>query len=147
MIRHARISDLQQVRFLAQTNFAPYALNIAGPVEPFDMDLWDMVEKEEIAVYIVENAIRGFICYHIDGPDVHIRALGVAPRYRRKGVGRMLLDFADLEGLKRGCRRAVFHTNAQMFENLAYFRGKGFQETDRRQVDGYEQVYLERYLR
>ncbi len=146
MIRHARSSDLHQLRYLAQTAFAPYAIRTRGKREPLSADLRELVEKDEVSVYIVENAVRGFVCYRIDGPDVHIEALAVGAKYRRRGVGRQLLDHADRAGLRANCRRAIFYTNAQMFENIAYFRAKGFQEIDRRMSDGYERVVLERYL-
>lgn len=147
MIRHARVSDLHQIRYLAQTQFAPYAVQIRGKREPLKGDLKDLVEKFEVSVFVLENAVRGFIIYKISGPDVHIEALAVSNKWRRKGVGRQLLDYADRDGLRAGCRRAIFYTNAQNFENIAYFRAKGFQETDRRFEEGYERVYLERYLR
>ena len=147
MIRHARVSDLHQIRYLAQVSFAPYALQVRGRREPLRADLRALVNDDQVFVYVLENAIRGFIIYRISGPDVHVEALAVSPLYRRRGVGRLLLDAADREGLKQNCRRAIFYTNAQMFENLAYFRGKGFQEVDRRQENGYERVYLERYLK
>ncbi|MSU91214.1 GNAT family N-acetyltransferase [Rhodobacteraceae bacterium 2CG4] len=147
MIRHARLSDLQQIRYLAQTQFAPYALRVRGRREPLRDDLRKLVEDEQIYVYVRDNGVRGFIIYRISGPDVHIEALAVSYSYRRRGVGRQLLDAADREGLKKHCRRAIFYTNAQMFENLAYFRGKGFTEVDRRFDHGYERIYMERYLR
>lgn len=147
MIRHARLSDLQQIRYLAQTQFAPYSLRIRGRREPLPDDLRKLVEDERIYVFVSDNAVRGFIIYHISGPDVHIEAMAVSYRYRRRGVGRQLLDAADREGLKNHCRRAIFYTNAQMFENLAYFRGKGFTEVDRRFDHGFERIYMERYLR
>ncbi len=148
MIRLARLSDLHQIRFLAQTQFAPYALRLRrGRREPMRGDLREMVQQERISVHVVDNAVRGFIVWRISGPDVHIEAMAVSPKYRRRGVGRQLLDAADREGLKRHCRRAIFYTNAQRFENIAYFRAKGFTEVDRRLEGGFERVYLERYLR
>lgn len=147
MIRHARLSDLQQVRYLAQAQFAPNALQIRGPRPAFDYDLREMVTREEILIYIEENAIRGFVCYHFDGPDAHVLAVAVAPKWKRRGVGRILLDRVDTQALDRHARRAVFHPLAQSFENLTYFHGKGYQEVDRRTEDGFEVVYMERYLR
>ncbi|MEM7614465.1 MAG: GNAT family N-acetyltransferase [Pseudomonadota bacterium] len=147
MIRPARPSDLHQLRFLAQTAFAPYANRIRGRREPLSADLRELVMAGRISVFVVANAIRGFVCYYTDGPDVHIEALAVGNKFRRRGVGRQLLDKADREGLRAGCRRAIFYTNAQMFENIAYFRAKGFQEVDRRLSNGFERVVLERYLR
>ncbi|MEM8774968.1 MAG: GNAT family N-acetyltransferase [Pseudomonadota bacterium] len=146
MIRPARTSDLHQLRYLAQTAFAPYALRVRGRREPLSADLRELVQSGQISVFVSSNAIRGFVCYRTDGPDVHIEALAVGNKYRRRGVGRQLLDKADRAGLRAGCRRAIFYTNAQMFENIAYFRAKGFEEVDRRQDNGYERVVLERYL-
>ncbi|NNU81132.1 GNAT family N-acetyltransferase [Halovulum dunhuangense] len=146
MIRHARMSDIQQLRYLAQTQFAPYATRIRGKREPLAKDLRDLVAEDRIIVFIVENAIGGFISYRIDGPNLHIEAVAVNGAQRRRGVGRILLDKADRDGLRAGCRRAIFHTNAQGFENLSYYRAKGFVEIDRRQENGFERVVMERGL-
>ena len=147
MIRHARLSDIQQIRYLAQTQSAPYAQGTGGKREPLPDDFRTMVEEEQVSVFVIENAIGGFVLYWLDGPDVHIAALAVLPRFRRKGAGRQLLDHVDRQGLRAHCRRIIFHTNAQGFENLAYFRGKGLEEIDRRQENGFERVIMERYLR
>lgn len=147
MIRAAKYSDLHQIRYLAQTSFAPYAVRSTFRAEPFSADPRELVAQRKISVFLRENAVRGFICYHIDGPDVHIESLAVGPKYRRRGVGRMLLDHADRRGLRAGCRRAILYTNAQMFENYSYYLAKGFRETERRFEEGYERIYLERYLR
>ena len=147
MIRHARLSDLQQIRYLALTQFAPYANRIRGKREPLSADYREMVVGGQMSVFIIENAVGGFVCYRIDGPDVHIEAVAVLPRFRRKGAGRQLLDHVDRQGLRAHCNRTIFYSNAQAFENLAYFRGKGLQETDRRLHNGYERIVMERYLR
>ena len=147
MIRHAKLSDLHQVRYLAQTSFAPYAVGMGQQAAPMSADFRDLAEEGRLYVYMVENAVRGFITFHIDGPDVHVEAMAVSAKFRRQGIGRSMLDYADKEGLKAGCRRVILYTNVLMFENIAYYLGKGFQETDRREEEGFDRVYFERYLR
>ena len=147
MIRPARFSDLHQIRFLAQTAFAPYAMRMGQKPAPMSADYRELVAIGKVQVYIIENAVRGFIVFHVDGPDVHIEAMAVAAKFRGRGVGRNLLNFADTAGIKAKCRRVVLYTNVLMFENIAYYKSKGFQEVDTRHQDGFERVYFERYLK
>ena len=147
MIRHAKLSDLHQVRYLAQVSFAPYATSMGRQPAPISADFRDLAEDGKLFVFMIENAVRGFIIFHINGPDVHVEAMAVASKFRRQGIGRSLLDYADKEGLKNGCRRVVLYTNVLMFENIAYYLGKGFLETDRREEEGHDKVYFERYLK
>lgn len=147
MIRPARFSDLHQIRYLGYAALGPFQHRMGRKPAPLSADFRELVRLGRIHVYMIENAVRGFICFHIDGPDVHIETIAVAPKFRGRGIGRSLLDLADKMGLKEGCRRVVLYTNVLMFENVAYYRGKGFQEIDTRAHKDHERVYFERYLR
>jgi|GEM_PF-4849568 len=63
MIRHARLSDIQQIRYLAQTQSAPYAQGTGGKREPLPDDFRTMVEEEQVSVFVIENAIGGFVLF------------------------------------------------------------------------------------
>lgn len=147
MIRPARESDIQQIKFLAQTCFAPYVSRLGKNIKVPEPDHGQNVRDGKVAVYMVDNSVRGFITTHIDGMDIHIENMAVTAKFRRQGVGRALLDYADQQGIRRKCLRLVLYTSVISFENIAYYRGRGFTEIDRRSNDEHEMVLFERYLR
>lgn len=147
MIRLARESDIQQIKFLAQTTFAPYVTRLGKKIKPPDTNFSADVVAHKVFVYMVDNAVRGFITCRRDGMDLHIENIAVTAKFRRHGIGRALLDHADQQGIKHKCLRLILYTTAIAFENIAYYRGRGFQEIDRRFVKGEELIYFERYLR
>lgn len=147
MIRPARESDIQQIKFLAQTCFAPYVSRMGRKIKVPEFDHGKDVRDGKVAVYMVDNSVRGFITTHIDGMDLHIENMAVTAKFRRQGVGRAMLDYADQQGIRSRCLRLILYTTVIAFENIAYYRGRGFTEVDRRFAEGQEMVLFERYLR
>lgn len=147
MIRPARESDIQQIKFLAQTCFAPYVTRLGKKIKPPVFDFSADVIAGKVFVYMVDNSVRGFITCRRDGMDMHVENMAVTNKYRRQGIGRALLDHADQQGIRHKCLRLILYSTVVAFENIAYYRGRGFQEIDRRYADGQEMVLFERYLR
>ncbi|WP_161860704.1 GNAT family N-acetyltransferase [Algicella marina] len=147
MIRPARESDLQQIRFLAQTSFRAYLAREDAKIKQPDMDPRQLQQEGRLFVYMIDAALGGYIAFHQDGMDMHVEHLAVTPRFRSRGIGRALLNYVDTLGLLRKCLRVVLHPNVVLFQNIAFYRSRGYTEIDRRLVEGHEYVYLERYLR
>ncbi len=147
MIRPARESDIQQIKFLAQTCFAPFVSRMGRKIKMREFDYGKDVRDGKVTVYMVDNSVRGFITTRRDGMDLHIENMAVTAKFRRQGVGRALLDHADQQGIRNKCLRLILHSSVIAFENIAYYRGRGFTEIDRRFAEGQEMVLFERYLR
>lgn len=147
MIRPARESDLQQIRFLGQTSFTAYVAREGKKIKQPEMDPRELQAEGRIFVYMIDAALGGFIVFHQDGMDMHVEHLAVTPRFRSRGIGRALLNYVDTLGLVRKCLRVVLHPNVVLFQNIAFYLSRGYTEIDRREQHGAEFVYLERYLR
>jgi [ribosomal protein S18]-alanine N-acetyltransferase len=86
-----------------------------------------------------DSAIAGFLITEQEGPLAHVLTLDVAERYRRQGVGTLLLERGENELTSRGVREIVLETSV---ENAA---GLGFwQRHDYRTVAVRKHYYLSR---
>lgn len=76
------------------------------------------------------------------------RVLNVAvhPRFRGSGVGRALLQFAEVEAVRRGYGSIYLSTHEKMTENQALYARIGYRECERRMEDGYARVYMRKAL-
>lgn len=72
------------------------------------------------------------------------RHLAVSPSVRGLGVGSQLLEFAADHARSCGLRELRLHTNVAMTENLRYYPRRGFRDTRRATVDGFESVFFSR---
>lgn len=150
MIRPARESDLQQIRFLAQTSMTLLVgrqFRRARRMAQAKVDFRELQEQGLIHVYMIDAALGGFIVFHQDGMDLHVEQVAVTPRFRRRGIGRALLNYVDTIGIARNCLRVILYPDTVAFENVAFYRSRGYTEVDRRGEEGASYVYLERYLR
>lgn len=63
-------------------------------------------------------------------PD-HLLIWSVAASVAGRGIGRLLLDFAEAEAFRRGLGEVRLYTNALMARNIALYLSLGYRETSR----------------
>ena len=62
--------------------------------------------------------------------------VAVDPAHQGRGLGRLLLDFAEAEARRLGLPAVRLYTNALMTENMGIYSARGYVETERREIDG-----------
>lgn len=94
------------------------------------------LDRKPPTLYVLSTAGRAlaFVAIRIHPPDLDIVNLAVALPWRRRGVGRTLLqkllDYADSLGIE-----SVFlEVRESNLEALALYRSAGFEETQRRSL-------------
>jgi GNAT superfamily N-acetyltransferase len=75
-----------------------------------------------------------------------IENLAVRPEAQGTGVGRALMDFAELRARRLKMTRLTLYTHVVMTENQAIYAHLGFREVERRTANGYHRVYMEKPL-
>ena len=73
-----------------------------------------------------------------------IENIAVDPAVQGKGHGRTLIAFTESEARRLVLNFLRLYTHIRMTENLAYYPGRGFRETERREEDGYKRVFFEK---
>jgi ribosomal protein S18 acetylase RimI-like enzyme len=70
----------------------------------------------------------------------HVRRVAVAMHARRRGVGRALMTWAEVEARRRGCDAVTVGVRITLPGNLAFYRGLGYEIVGEHSHDGYADV-------
>jgi ribosomal-protein-alanine N-acetyltransferase len=73
-------------------------------------------------------ALEGYAVYGFDGDAFHLLNLAVAPRSRRRGLGRALLEDALAEARRIGAREIWLEVAANNEAAIALYREYGFED-------------------
>lgn len=109
-------------------------------------DVASRASRTTVLVALVDGVLAGTTTLEIDqhiendwrdeiAPDqVHVRMLGVDPAYRRRGVGRALMEATIALARERGRSRITLETTAQMRAAQHMYESLGFVAQGRNEV-------------
>ena len=99
-------------------------------------------------VFIVEDGeeIIGVLVLSDDADDFLLENVAVDPRYQGKGLGKALLQLAEVEARSRGLSEIHLYTNVVMAENLRLYFNVGYAEYARREENGFARIYMKKVL-
>lgn len=145
-IRSARPDDARAVSVLIDEAFAPYIDRIGTEPAPMHTDYPALIDTGAVWVAEDEGQLVGTIVL-TPGPDhLLLDNLAVPTLARGLGIGVLLLDFAAEHGRALGVAELRLYTNAAMTENLAFYPRRGFVETHRSTIDGFDRVFFSKQL-
>ncbi|MEH3140532.1 MAG: GNAT family N-acetyltransferase [Mycobacterium kyogaense] len=123
--------------------YEPYIERIGRPPAPMTVDYGELITStDHVHVVIDDDRVAGVLVL-IDHPDhVFVDSVAVAPQHQGRGLGRVMLDFAEQRARDRGLFEVRLYTNAAMTENLALYPHLGYVEVDRHVDEGYSRVYF-----
>ena len=75
-----------------------------------------------------------------------VENVAVDPPRQGKGLGRVLLDFAEGYARERGLSELRLYTHEVMAENLVFYPRLGFREYARRSEHGFRRVYFSKQI-
>jgi GNAT superfamily N-acetyltransferase len=146
MIRAASAADAVAVRDIVNAAYRSYTPRIGKPPGPMlddyakriaDGQVWVLADGADIGgILVLEETPDGFLLDNI----------AVAPDRQGKGHGRVLLEFAEAEAVRRGWHEIRLYTNAMMTENIALYERIGYVETARVTEKGFDRVYMVKRL-
>jgi aminoglycoside 6'-N-acetyltransferase I len=134
VVRHATMTDAEALAALVtELGYRTTPDQMRGRLE-------SILSKPEFstAVALVEDRIAGFIgsmvrpSYEADGLYGQIMALVVASQFRRRGVGRALVDAVESSLARRGIDILVVNTSNHRADAHAFYEGLGYTFTGRR---------------
>ena len=146
MIRTARAGDATAVRDVVLAAYERYIAIIGMQPAPMLDDYALRSSAGQVWVTEDDRGIAGVLVLQ-DGADYFLLDnIAVRPDRQGFGIGRSLLDFAEAEAQRRGWTCIVLYTNALMAENLAIYKARGYDETERRTETGFDRVYMAKTL-
>jgi N-acetylglutamate synthase-like GNAT family acetyltransferase len=133
-IRDAEPTDAAAlVRLLEQLGYPAGQDAVLRRLERFDASAADRLFVAEF-----DGEVVGLAGIHVspslehDGDAAKVSAIVVDEAFRRRGVGRALLDAVETEARARGCRLVFLTTAERRREAHEFYRRAGWEETGRR---------------
>jgi GNAT superfamily N-acetyltransferase len=145
VIRFAVPGEAGTIRDIVLAAYQRYVALMGGPPGPMLDDYAARVAAGQVWVLQDAAGAIGGILVLEDGPDCFLLDnIAVVPDRQGLGYGRMLLDFAEAEAVRRGWDSVTLYTNVVMVENIAIYTARGYVETGRRREKGFDRVYMEK---
>ena len=128
---------------LARSAYAPYVERLGG-LEPIPMnaDYAALIEQGRVWVADRDGAVVGVLVITTEADHLMIENVAVDASVRGTGTGARLLAFAETYARRRGLAEVRLFTSEVMVENLAYYPRRGYVETHRLMVNGYQRVFF-----
>jgi ribosomal protein S18 acetylase RimI-like enzyme len=146
-LRPATTSDLPQITDLVQAAYGPYVQRVGGRPRPMTDDYAAVVRDWTVTVAERGGRVAGLIVLGADEEGFVIDNVAVDPSEQGTGVGRALLEEAEVAAQGVGFDSIYLYTHERMTENLALYERIGYREYDRRPIGDAHLVYLRKKLR
>lgn len=143
-IRRASAADLPAVREIIAAAYGRYLSRMDRPPAPMLRDYAPVIDAGTL--WVTGDPVTGLISLIPQGDSLLVENVAVSPRAQGTGTGRALMDFAERQARRLKAARLALYTNEVMTENQAIYAHLGYREVERKTVDGYRRVYMEKLL-
>jgi ribosomal protein S18 acetylase RimI-like enzyme len=146
-LRPATAADVARLTELVRAAYAHYIERIGAPPRPMTDDYADVVRSHSVIVAERGEEILGLVVLGVSDEGFFVDNVAVDPTHQGTGVGRALLEYAEIAARGAGFDSIYLYTHERMVENLALYSRVGYVEYDRRLHGGASIVYLRKKLR
>jgi ribosomal protein S18 acetylase RimI-like enzyme len=141
VIRPAHESEADAISALVERAYEPWVKRVGRRPAPMDEDYGELVRSGTVRV-AEDRGIAGIVVFQEGPRHLTVENVAVAPERQGEGVGRALLDHAEVQARIDGLSELRLHTNVAMRENINIYRHLGWEEYDRRDEHGFVRVYM-----
>ena len=142
--RLATAEDLSAITAVTAAAYARYRDRMDRPPAPVLTDYGPAVASGQ--VWVVGEPVVALIVLVPKDDSMLVENVAVSPTAQGRGLGRLLMDFAEHEAIQQGFTKMTLYTNEVMTENLAIYARLGYRETERAGDAGYNRVFMEKVL-
>src|SRR5688572_6054489 len=144
--RSASGADVPKVTALVNAAYGHYVERIGMVPRPMTDDYAEVIKNYQVTVAESQQTIVGVIVLTVTEEGFLIDNVAVDPAYRGKGLGKILLAFAEAEARRAGFDSLYLYTHEKMTENIALYARIGYVEYDRRSQGEFALVYMRKQL-
>lgn len=143
-IRAARDTDLAAIEDLVRRAYEPYVERIGRRPAPMDDDYAEAIAQGHVFVAeeSVDAGVLGLLVLIPADDHLLVENVALDPLRQGEGLGRALLSHAETAARREALPALRLYTNVAMHENIALYSSLGWQETERRVVNGFERVFF-----
>ena len=147
-IRFGVVGEADGLKRIAGEAYSQYLSRMATPPAPMLADYAGHLASDTVLVAETasDKQVVGFAVVMQKSTGYWLENIAVADGWRGHGIGGGLL--AAVEAFLAGkTDHYQLYTNAVMRENLVWYQRLGFEETGRRDDEGYERVFFKKGVR
>ncbi|MBF0527981.1 MAG: GNAT family N-acetyltransferase [Deltaproteobacteria bacterium] len=145
-VRPARASDAPAITACVADAYKLYIERMGKPPGPMLDNYADIIRDHQVTVVEHQGRVVGALVLIKTDEGLLLDNVAVSPEYQGKGVGKILIEFAEQEARRQGYTSIYLYTNEKMTENLVLYPKISYAEYERRIEKGYSRVYLRKQL-
>ena len=146
IIRSATLEDVPGITACVCEAYVHYIERIGKRPAPMLEDFQGTISTAQVHVAEARGKIVGVVVLMVSDEGFYLDNIAVRPSAKGTGVGRTLLELAEGEARRQGYDSIYLATHELMHENRALYARIGYEEYDRRVVNGYPRVFLRKQL-
>jgi ribosomal protein S18 acetylase RimI-like enzyme len=146
-IRIGLKDDVAAITSLVAAAYRGYVVRLGKEPEPMTTDY--AVTVADRALWVAtghDGQLVGVLVLRRRGVSVLVENIAVSPNQQGRGIGRLLMEFAERRAKGLRAKRLTLYTNEQMTENIRWYAALGFVETSRQLDHGFRRVFFSKRL-
>ncbi len=145
-VRAATEADAPGLSACARAAYAKYPERNGLIPVPMKQDYAEVVREWQVTVVEHGGEVAALIVMGPAEEGFLLDNVAVAPAHQGKGLGKVLLAFAEDEAVRQGFDSIYLYAQEVMTENIALYEHLGYAEYSRRREHGLPRVYLRKQL-
>jgi GNAT superfamily N-acetyltransferase len=142
LVRPAVAADVPAIAAVVHDAYVKYVARIGRQPGPMLDDYAARMTAGQVWVCAEDVAVAGILVLEPEADHLLLDNIAVAPAWQGRGVGRMLLDFADAEARRAGFGELRLYTHVLMHENISLYARLGWEEYARGEQEGFQRVFM-----
>jgi GNAT superfamily N-acetyltransferase len=123
-----------------------YVDRIGMPPGPMTEDYEEVIRDFQVTVAENGDHIVAVLVLALADEGFLLENVAVVPEHHGRGLGRRLMELAELEARRQGFDSIYLYTHELMTENQEIYRHRGYIEYARRTESGLHRVYMRKQL-
>jgi ribosomal protein S18 acetylase RimI-like enzyme len=145
-VRPATPADVPAIRRVVRDAYLPAVALVGREPGPMGDDYEALTAAGRVHVLEDGDGVCGVLVLVPEPDALLLDNVAVAPGRQGRGIGRILMDFAEAEARRLGLQAVRLYTNERMEANVALYARRGYVETDRREEMGFRRVFMRKDL-
>jgi GNAT superfamily N-acetyltransferase len=145
-LRPARPDEAAALAALVERAYAPWVPIIGRRPAPMDDDYAARIAAGEALVLERDGALIGLLILEDAADHLWLDNISVDPALHGQGLGRALMAEVEAEARRRGHPQVRLLTHVRMERNIRLYAALGYAETEWREEQGFQRVYMAKTL-
>ncbi|MCS3508094.1 GNAT family N-acetyltransferase [Achromobacter sp. JUb104] len=146
VIRLATPNDIPVIERIVADAYTPYIARIGTVPGPMRDDYAKRVAEGVVHVLEEADVIQAVLVLILEPDCLLLDNIAVSPDAQGKGLGRVLMHFAETSAREAGLANIRLYTQEKMTENIAIYLRYGYVETHRAEELGLRRVFMRKSL-